>query len=156
GAERRLRAQHRAAHRQHRIPPGDQPLAERAVTLLALVAAALFESHAQFEKVGFYPLWGTPATRPDTRQPLLAPGYFEVGLGGDAQVGLRPQEFLFRAPNLHGKLRLLASEKLELAVHAEVLALLSGSTSTFTSSNFVSRIDNSRGVLWVLPAGATL
>ena len=34
--------------------------------------------------------------------------------------------------------------------------LLPGATSIFTSSNFVSRIDNSRGELWVVPLGSTL
>ena len=124
--------------------------------LAAFLLAALFESHAAFEKVGFYPLWESTGTALDHREAIIGTGYFEIGLGGNAQLGLRPQEFLFRTPNLHGKLRLLARERYEVSVHAEVLALLSGATSTFTSSNFVSRIDNSRGVLWVAPVGASL
>src|SRR5205823_1251523 len=122
--------------------------------LAALVHATLFEGHAPFEKVGFYPLWENTGTTLDHREAMLGTGYLELGLGSDAQLGIRPQEFLFRTPNLHGKYRLLARERYELSVHAEVLALLSGATSTFTSSNFVSRIDNARGVLWVAPVGA--
>src|SRR5215472_12687679 len=103
--------------------------------LAALALATLFESHAAFEKVGFYPLWENTGTLLERREAILGTGYFELGIGGDAQLGLRPQEFLFRTPNLHGKLRLLSREQLEWSVHGEVLALLSGATSTFTSSN---------------------
>ena len=124
--------------------------------LAALALATLFEGHAQFERVGFYPLWENTGTVLDRREAIVGTGYFELGIGGGAQVGLRPQEFLFRTPNLHGKLRLFASERLEWSAHAEVLALLSGATSTFSSSNFVSRIDNSSGTLWVAPLGTTL
>jgi hypothetical protein len=123
--------------------------------LLALLIGALFEGHAPFEKVGFYPLWENTGTLLDRREAILGTGYFEMGLG-DVQVGIRPQEFLFRSPNLHAKVRLLARAQFEWSAHVEVLALLAGATSTFTSSNFVSRIDNSRGVLWVAPVGTTL
>jgi hypothetical protein len=109
-----------------------------------------------FAATGFYPLWEDTGTTLEDRQFLLGTDYFEVGLGGSAQAGLRPQEFLFRTPNLHGKVRLLARGSIELSVHAEALVLLAGATSIFTSSNFVSRIDNSSGALWVIPVGSTL
>src|SRR5471030_2369714 len=120
-----------------------------------LVAALLASApdgadRSAFATTGFYPLWEDTGSTLEHRQMLLGTDYFELGLGGSAQVGLRPQEFLFRTPNLHGKVRLFARGSLELSVHAEALALLSGATSIFTSSNFVSRIDNSRGTLWVI------
>jgi hypothetical protein len=109
-----------------------------------------------FSATGFYPLWENTGNTLEHRQMLLGTDYFELGLGGSAQVGLRPQEFLFRTPNLHGKVRVFARGPIELSVHVETLALLSGATSIFTSSNFVSRIDNSNGTLWVVPIGSTL
>jgi hypothetical protein len=122
-----------------------------ALLLLATVGV----DHSQFEAVGFYPLWENTGTLLDRREGLIGTSYLEMGMG-NAQVGLRPMEFLFRTPNLHAKLRLYASGALEWSAHAEVLALLSGATSTFTSSNFVSRIDNSAGALWVAPVGTSL
>jgi hypothetical protein len=122
---------------------------------LALLAAAVSD-HSAFTRTGFYPLWEDTGTTLDHRQIRLGTGYVDLGIGGDAQVGIRPQEFLFRTPNLHAKLRLLRRPDLELSVHGETLALLSGATSTFTSSNFVSRLDSSRGLLWVVPVGTTL
>src|SRR6185312_17431108 len=97
---RRVRAHHRAAGGQRRVPPGNQPLAGSALMLLALLIGALFEGHAPFEKVGFYPLWENTGTLLDRREAILGTSYFEMGLG-DVQVGIRPQEFLFRSPNLH-------------------------------------------------------
>jgi hypothetical protein len=125
-----------------------------AAALLAALLASAPEGPA-FAKTGFYPLWEDTGSTLESREMILGTGFVEVGLGRDAQVGLRPQELLFRAPNLHGKLRVFARGPLELSVHLETLALLPGSTSLFTSSNFVSRIDN-RGTLWVVPAGASL
>lgn len=126
------------------------------------VAAALFASapdgvdRSAFAATGFYPLWEDTGTTLESRQMLIGTDYFEVGLGGSAQVGVRPQEFLFRTPNLHGKVRLLTRGPFSLSVHVETLALLAGATSIFTSSNFVSRIDNGNGTLWVIPVGSTL
>src|SRR5471030_143742 len=134
----------------------------RWTMLGVFLAAALVASapdgvdRSAFAATGFYPLWEDTGSTLENRQMLLGTDYFELGLGGNAQVGLRPQEFLFRTPNLHGKVRLFARGPIELSVHAETLALLSGATSIFTSSNFVSRIDNSSGTLWVIPVGSTL
>jgi hypothetical protein len=128
-----------------------------AFLIAALLASASDGAdRSAFAATGFYPLWEDTGSTLEHRQMLLGTDYFELGLGGDAQVGLRPQEFLFRTPNLHGKVRLFVRGPFELSVHAETLALLSGATSIFTSSNFVSRIDNSRGTLWVIPVGSTL
>lgn len=111
---------------------------------------------AAFSKTGFYPLWENTGGVLGHQHALIGTGYFELGLGDRAQVGVRPQEFLFRTPNVHGKLQLLARGAIEWSAHVEVLALLPGATSVFTSSNFVSRIDNTRGALWVVPVGSTL
>jgi hypothetical protein len=111
---------------------------------------------AGFSKVGFYPLWEGSASVLGHRQALLGTDYLELGLFDRFQVGLRPQEYLFRTPNVHGKVQLLSRGTLELSAQLEVLSLLPGATTVFTSSNFVSRIDNTRGALWVVPLGSTL
>lgn len=109
-----------------------------------------------FAAVGFYPLWENSAHLLGHRDALLGTDAFDLGLFDRFQAGLRPQEFLFRTPNVHAKVQLLARGPLELSAQLEVLWLLPGATSVFTSSNFVSRIDNARGGLWVVPLGATL
>jgi len=125
--------------------------------LLALLTpAAELQDHSAFSKVGFYPLWENTGSVLGHRHALIGTDYFELGLGDRAQLGVRPQEFLFRTPNVHGKLQLFARGELEWSAQAEVLTLLSGATSVFTSSNIVSRLDNSRGALWVVPVGTTL
>lgn len=113
-------------------------------------------AHEGFAAVGFYPLWENSAHLLRHRDALLGTDAFELGLFDRFQAGLRPQEFLFRTPNAHAKVQLYARGALELAAQLEVLWLLPGATNVFTSSNFVSRIDNARGGLWVVPLGSTL
>ena len=138
------------------------PLLLCALVLAAAPAAAegtaaqAAADRSEFSKVGFYPLWENTGTMLGHRHALIGTGYFELGLGDRAQVGVRPQQFLFRTPNVHGKLQLLDRGDLEWSIHAEVLALLAGATSVFTSTNFVSRIDNTRGALWLVPVGTSL
>lgn len=126
------------------------------LALLLAAALAAPDDRAEFSKVGFYPLWENTGSTLGHRHALIGTGSFELGLGDRLQLGVRPQEFLFRSPNVHAKFQLYAQGELELSAHAEVLLLLAGATSLFTSSNFVSRIDNSRGALWLVPLGTTL
>ena len=127
-----------------------------ALALTSAAASAEEAQHPAFSRVGFYPIWENTGTTLGRGHALLGTGYFELGLGDRWQVGVRPQEFLFRTPNLHAKVQLLARGDLEWSAHAEALTLLAGATSVFTSTNFVSRIDNTRGALWLVPVGTTL
>lgn len=131
-------------------------LAAAAVLPCEPPAPAAASDRSAFSMVGFYPLWENTGSVLGHRQAQIGTGYFELGLFGRVQVGVRPQQFLFRSPNAHGKVQLLAQGELELSAHLEVLVLLPGATSVFTSSNFVSRLDNTRGELWVVPVGTTL
>ncbi|WP_224241017.1 hypothetical protein [Hyalangium gracile] len=102
-----------------------------------------------------YPLWENTGRVLPHKGLYLGTSNAEFGLFGVAQLGVHPLSFVFRAPNIHAKLRLLATERLAVAAHAEVLVFLPGSGEAFTSSNYISRLDTRDILLTVVPVGTT-
>ena len=102
-----------------------------------------------------YPLWENTAHVLPHRDMYLGTSNAEFGILDVAQLGTHPLSFIFRTPNIHGKVRLLARERLAVAAHAEVLVFLPGSSEAFTSSNYISRLDTRDILLTVVPVGAT-
>jgi hypothetical protein len=70
-------------------------------------------------------------------------------------LGTHPLSFIFRTPNVHGKVRLLSRERLAVAAHAELLVFLPGASEAFISSNYISRLDTRDILLTVIPVGGT-
>ncbi len=102
-----------------------------------------------------YPLWENTGHILGHRGLYLSTSHMELGLFDRAQVGVHPLFFLFRTLNAHGKVKLLARERLSVAAHAEVLVFLPGASEAFISSNYISRIDTRDVTLTVVPVGAT-
>jgi hypothetical protein len=102
-----------------------------------------------------YPLWENTGHVLGHQRLYLGTSNVEFGLFSMIQVGVRPLSFLFRTLNAHGKVRLLARERLSVAAHAEVLVFLPGASEAFISSNYISRLDTRDVVLTVVPVGAT-
>jgi hypothetical protein len=102
-----------------------------------------------------YPLWENTAHVLGHRRLFLGTSNVEFGLFDKVQIGVHPLFYLFRTLNLHGKVRLLARERLSVAVHAELLYFLPGASEAFISSNYVSRIDTRDVQLTVVPVGAS-
>lgn len=102
-----------------------------------------------------YPLWENTARVLPHRALYLGTANAEFGLFDVAQLGVRPLSFIFRTPNVHAKLRLLSTPRLEVAAHAEVDVFLPGASEAFTSSNYISRLDTRDILLTVVPVGAT-
>jgi hypothetical protein len=102
-----------------------------------------------------YPLWENTGYVLGHRSLYLGTSDAEIGLFDVAQVGTHPLSFLFRTLNVHGKVRLLSTERLSVAAHAEVLVFLPGSSEAFVSSNYISRLSTEDILLTVVPVGAT-
>lgn len=102
-----------------------------------------------------YPLWENNGLLLGHRRLFLGTNQAEIGLFDVVQVGVHPVYFIFRAPNAHAKVRLLARERLSVAAHAEVVVFLPGAGEAFVSSNYVSRLDTSDSLLTVVPVGAS-
>ena len=98
-----------------------------------------------------YPLWEDTGRVLGHRRLYLGSSHLELGLLDRAQVGVRPQPFLFRAPNVHAKLRLLERGPLSVAAQLEVVVFLPGASEAFVSSNYVSRLDNTGLTVTVVP-----
>lgn len=105
--------------------------------------------------IALYPLWENTAHLLGHQEVYLGTSAVEFGILGVAQLGTHPLSFLFRAPNLHGKVRLLARERLAVAAHAELFVFLPGASEAFISSNYISRLSNRDVHLTVVPVGAT-
>ncbi|MFL5346220.1 MAG: hypothetical protein ACJ8AT_15630 [Hyalangium sp.] len=102
-----------------------------------------------------YPLWENTGMVLPHRGLYLGTSNSELGLFDVAQLGVRPLSFIFRTPNIHAKVRLLARERLSVAAHVEVDVFLPGASEAFTSSNYISRLDTQDILLTVVPVGAT-
>jgi len=102
-----------------------------------------------------YPLWENTAHLLSHQDMYLGTSNVEFGILDVAQLGTHPLSFIFRTPNIHGKVRLLSRERLAVAAHAELLVFLPGASEAFTSSNYISRLDTRDIVLTVIPVGAT-
>jgi hypothetical protein len=102
-----------------------------------------------------YPLWENTGRVMPHRKLYLGTSNAEFGLFDVAQIGVHPLSFIFRTPNIHGKVRLLSRERLSVAAHAELLVFLPGASESFTSSNYISRLDTRDILLTVVPVGAT-
>jgi hypothetical protein len=102
-----------------------------------------------------YPLWENTAHLLKHRDLYLGSSNAEFGILGVAQLGTHPLSFIFRTPNIHGKVRLLSRERLALAAHAEFVVFLPGSSEAFISSNYISRLDTRDILLTVVPVGVT-
>jgi hypothetical protein len=102
-----------------------------------------------------YPLWENTAHLLGHQELYLGTSNAEFGILDVAQLGTHPLSFIFRTPNIHGKVRLLSRERLAVAAHAELLVFLPGASEAFISSNYISRLDTRDILLTVIPVGAT-
>ncbi len=102
---------------------------------------------------GLFPVW-------ENTGELLAPSRVSLGssqlaaaVGARFQLGLNPLRFAFRTPNLGLKLGLVTTERVKVAVAADVLWLMPGSSDAFTTSNFSTRLDTSQQSVVAVPLG---
>jgi hypothetical protein len=138
------------------------PRGAPAFLLLGLLAASVTQAEEATEPeqpnsplTSLYPIWENTASLLGHRDLYLGTGNAEFGIMGVAQLGTHPLSFIFRTPNIHGKVRLLSRERLAVAAHAELLVFLPGASEAFTSSNYISRLDTRDILLTVVPVGAT-
>ena len=102
-----------------------------------------------------YPLWENTGRVLAHRQLYVGSSHLALGLFDRVQVGVHPVSFLFRAPNVHAKLRLLERGPLSIAAQAELLVFLPGASEAFVSSNYVSRLDNTGLRVTVVPVSGS-
>jgi len=102
--------------------------------------------------VGLFPIWENTAEVLDEGRFYLGSNLVGVGLPGRVQVGLHPLRAVSQIPNLHAKVLLLQRDRLQLAAHVELLAILDGASDAFSFSNFTARLTHAT---WVAPVGAS-
>jgi hypothetical protein len=128
---------------------------ESGQTVVTDAPCAVKEDRWEDAPTGFYPLWEETGTVIGARRGYLGIFQARYGIADRFSIGVRPLEFVFRTPNIQGKALLYRSEGLSVAAHAEFLSLMPGASAAFTTSNFVSRIENLNWSVYSIPVGAS-
>lgn len=130
--------------------------------VVSLVLALLLDHKASAEfksdSLGFYPLWETPGSVLKHRELVIGTSGAAFGINDTAQVGTQPVLFMYRTPNLNGKISLLKREKFAVAIQAGVSHLLPQASRAFFSPMYTSRLDNPDFSVTLVPLslGSTL
>ncbi|MGK5084387.1 hypothetical protein WDW37_13915 [Bdellovibrionota bacterium FG-1] len=113
-----------------------------SIRLLVLAAFSLITTAAGAATEGFYPLWETTAHIEKHREAYIGTNGAHYGILDVAQVGVQPVNFIYRSPNVYGKISLGQRGQWSFATQLGAYYLMSESSRAYFSPMYSSRLDN--------------
>lgn len=100
---------------------------------------------------GFYPIWENTAAVVPHQHIYLGSDGAHFGIGDRAQIGVQPLSFIYRTPNVYGKLNLGQFGHWDFATQLSGYYLFRDASRAFFSPMYASRIDNEGFSIFLAP-----
>ncbi len=101
---------------------------------------------------GFYPIWENTGYTVGSSSLLIGYSHLQYGFAS-SHIGLQPDYYFYRAPNLHYKHVLYSKPNRSFALQIGAMTFLRNSGESL-SEFYTSRIDNPDFTLWMFPVSA--
>jgi hypothetical protein len=103
---------------------------------------------------GFHPIWENTANIERHQEAYIGTNGAHYGILDRMQLGVQPVNFIYRSPNIYGKVRLLDTGDWHFATQVGAFYLMSEASRAFFSPMYSSRLDNPDFSVMLVPVSA--